>query len=228
MTTESTADGELAVEDDDRLPAVAAALQQLVDAGLGPAIGLRPDWRRRSAIDRVARLGPEELEKRFEVIHHEQRPALVRYATRILGNEHDAEEVVSEAFLRVWKGDPDLEVPDNLVGYLRAVVRNEAYDRGRQTTRDRQAREAHDPVDLEARLASLDRPLADRVCDEVTLAVALHVLSERQRQCFILRVLGGLRLKEIAKQLGISEGNVKRICSDVRSRLAAALAADAA
>ena len=218
----TTGDDVVANADDD-LPGVTAALQRLVGEGLGPAIGLSGDWRKRSAIERVARLGPEELGRRLEDIYAVHYDSFVGYATRLLGNRPDAEDVVCEAFARVLRADPDLDVPENLVGYVLRVVRNEAYDRGSQNTRDRQARQPHDPVDLEARLASPGRPLADRVCDEVTFAVALHMLSVRQRQCFALRFLDDYSVKDIAVRLGISEGNVKRICYEARSRLAMAL-----
>jgi RNA polymerase sigma factor (sigma-70 family) len=227
MISEAIADDDPAAEGDEHLPSVTAALQRLVSAGLGPAVGLRGDWRRRSAIERVARLDPEELKRRLGVIWAEHYDSFVAYAGRILGNRHDAEEVVGEAFARVLKANPDLEAPEKLPNYLRVVVRNEARDRGRQISRDREARQPHDPVDLEARLASPDRPPADKVCDEVTLAVALHVLSERQRQCFTLRFLDGLKVKDIAARLEIGEGNVKRIFHEVRARLAAAFEAAA-
>jgi RNA polymerase sigma factor (sigma-70 family) len=225
MSSESTADNQ-AVPTDDDLPGVAAALQGLVAEGLGPVIGLSGDWRRRSAIERVARLGPEELARRIDVLYRTNRDSLVRYASRILGRQ-DAEDVVQEAFARVLRADPDLKVPEALVGYVARAVHNEALDHGTANTRDRTAGQSYDPVDLDARLAAVDRPLEDRVCDEVTLAVAVHVLSDRQRQCFALRYVDGLSVEETAARLGIHEGNVKRICHEARSRLTAAFRAAA-
>lgn len=227
MSTEPTIDQRAAAAVERDLAGVAAAVRRLVGEGLGPAIGLSADRRKRSAIERVARLGPEQLRRRLTDVHAEHYGSLVGYATRLLGDRNDAEDVVGEAFARVLRADPDLDVPEKLVGYLRRVVRNEAYDRGRRNSRDRQARQPQDAVEIEARLASAGRPLADRVCDEVTLAVALHVLSERQRQCFALRFVDGFSVKDTAIRLGISEGNVKRICHEIRSRLAVALDAAA-
>jgi RNA polymerase sigma-70 factor (ECF subfamily) len=216
---------------------VADVLRRLVAEGLGPALGLAGDWRRRSAIDRVARLGPDELTRRLDDVYRGQRAALVAHAQRILGNREDAEDVVNEAFARVLRADPDLTAPEALAGYLRAVVRNEALDRGTANTRDRVARlagaapppdgtgTAAAPVDLDALLTAAERPVEDRVCDDLTLAVALQMLSARQRQCFALRFVDGLSVSEVAARLSISDGNVKRICHDVRARIAAALVA---
>lgn len=215
-------------------PVLAATLRRLVDAGLGPVLGLRPDWRRRSAIARVARLGPDELGRRLEALYRDEQATLVRHARAMLGNREDAEDVVNEAFIRVLRANPDLHAPDALVHYVKRAVRNEALDRGSRNTRDRTARaradmgptgDADEPADLDAWLATPDRPVEDKVCDDLTLALALNVLSERQRQCFALRFIDGLSIEATATRLAISDGNVKRICHEVRSRLAAALAA---
>lgn len=221
MTTDSTADNDVVVDGDDDLRGITSALRGLVAAGLGAAIGLSGDWASRSAVERVARLGPEELRRRLGVLYDTHHAFLLGYAESILRNRHDAEEVVSEAFARVLRADPDLDVPDALVGYMKAAVRNMAFDRGTASTRDRAVREPQDPVDLDARLASRDRPLADRVCDDLTLVAALHTLSERQRQCLALRYIKDLPVEAVAARLGISEGNVKRICHEARARLAA-------
>lgn len=226
MTTGASGDDDAheAVLDDGDLATLAVALRRLVAGGLGPAVGFSDDWRARSAIDRVARLGRAELARRLDDVYTAYRTAFVAYASRILGSRDDAEDVVNEAFVRVLRADPDLDVPDVLAGYARTVVRNVARDRRDQTTRDHTARAPLDAGDLDARFASPSRSLDDRVCDEVTLGVAFRLLSNRQRQCFALRFVEGLSVRETAARMGISEGNVKRLSHEVRARLSAALA----
>lgn len=215
MIGESTGDDQAAADDGDDLAAVVAALARLVADGLGPAIGLGGDRRRRTGVERVARLGRDELGHRLDALWH----PLVRYATlRLGGNEQDAKDVVAEAFLRVLRADPDLSAPEALGGYVRATVRNEIYRLGR---RDRGRSSSHDPTDLDD-LPSRARPFDDRVCDELTLAVAFATLSPRQQQCLALLV-EGRSVQETASALGISEGNVKRIRHDAHARLRAAL-----
>lgn len=227
VTAESVGDDRYAAagaaDDDEDMKAIAAVLRQLVAEGLGPAIGFSGDWRKRSAVERVARLGPEELGRRLAAIHDTHRAALVGLATKILGNRDDAEDAVSEAFIRVLSANPDLQAVDALPGYLRTAVQRQAYDRGRAVSRDRAARDTHDPVDLDARLTSDAKPLEDRVCDQITLAVAFHLLPPRQRQCFVVRYVEERSVAETADRLDTSEGNVKGICSEVRSRIATAL-----
>jgi RNA polymerase sigma factor (sigma-70 family) len=222
MTAGSTVDVQDEIDDD--LPGVAATLQRLVAEGLGPALGLGADLRTRSAIERVARLGREELSRRLKDVFDTRYRELVGYAAGILGDRQDAQDVVQEAFARVLRTDPDLQAPEALDGYLFTAVVNQARRKGSHRSRDRAAHEAHDAVDLDTRLVSTHRSIEDKVCDDITLGLALQVLSDRQRTCIVLRFLGGLSVKDTAKQLGISEGNVKRICHEARERLTAAFA----
>jgi RNA polymerase sigma-70 factor (ECF subfamily) len=222
MTTQSWVDDRDEADDGGPLPGITAALQRLVGNGLGPALGLGPDRRMRSAVARVARLGPDELARRLDLVYSEQSGSFVGYATRILGSREDAEDVVNEAFARVLRADPDLQAPEALVPYVRTVVRNEARDRGSQNTRDRHERQI-DIAELDDRLTAGDRPLDDRVCDEISLALAVRTLPDRQRQCFALRFVDGLSVRDTAARMNISDGNVKRLSYEVRSRLAALL-----
>lgn len=216
-----------AVDDEDDVaelpPGITAAVERLVGEGLGPTMGLTPGRRRQAGVARVARLGPDELGRRLDVLYSTRHGAFVAYATRILGNRDEAEDVVNEAFVRVLRADPDLLVPEALAGYVNAVVRNAARDRGSRNARDRRERERPDVSELADRLVAEGRSLDERVCDEVTLALALAILSERQRQCFDLRFRRDLSVSETARRLQISEGNVKRICHEIKSRLAAVI-----
>jgi RNA polymerase sigma-70 factor (ECF subfamily) len=208
---------------DARLSSLTATLQRLVAEGFGPVLGLDPDRRRRSAVSRVARLGPDELSRQLDLLYGTQCPFLVAYAARILGRRDGAEDVVNEAFARVLRADPDLQAPEGLPGYVSRVVRNQALDWGSRTTRDRERRQPLDVTDLEARLDPVGRSAEDQVCDQISLALAIRTLSVRQRQCFVLRFVEGLDVQGTADRLRISEGNVKRLCYEARERLAAVL-----
>lgn len=70
----------------------------LIDAGLGPAIGLHSDLLWRGAIHRVVILGPDELRRQVAHLHETPHRAFVGFAASKLGNRHDAKDVVNEAF----------------------------------------------------------------------------------------------------------------------------------
>lgn len=57
------------------------------------------------------------------------------------------------------------------------------------------------------------------------VANALARLSPRQRACVVLRFYEDLPVRDIADQLGCSEGSVKRHLSDAMKRMAATLGA---
>lgn len=52
-------------------------------------------------------------------------------AVRVLNNDHDAEECVNDAYLKVWNSIPPA-IPEKLDNYLAEIVRNTATDRRRR------------------------------------------------------------------------------------------------
>ena len=61
--------------------------------------------------------------------------------------------------------------------------------------------------------------------DRADVAVAMARLTPRERACVVLRYFDDLTVRDIAVQLALSEGAVKRYLSDARRRLAPMLGA---
>ncbi len=144
----------------------------------------------------------------------------------ILGPGADVQEVLQEAFLRVWKArDGRLEVRDP-VAWIFVVTMNLAKDLRRR----RQRREAHvpvvevDPVELKT---SRQEPLGELERGEWLQAArsAIVQLADPEKEVFVLRTSGGRTFAAIAESLGIPVGTAKtRMRSalrHLRERLAA-------
>ena len=80
----------------------------------------------------------------FGVLH---RP-LLHYAARLLRDEDDAYDVVQDAFIRLWDHREQLDPGRSLKAYLYTIVRNLAFNRMKQQSRQEQRFEALDPAVL--------------------------------------------------------------------------------
>lgn len=150
-------------------------------------------------------------------------PAVLGYATRLLGDRAEAEDVAQEAMIRLWRIAPDWRQGEaKVTSWLYRVVTNLCTDR--QRARRRRASEALDdvpePADdgpgAEARMLTAARLSA--------LDAALATLPDRQRQAVVLRHIEGLSNPEIAEVLGIGVEAVESLTARGKRALTAALA----
>jgi RNA polymerase sigma-70 factor (sigma-E family) len=153
-------------------------------------------------------------------LFEERYPALVQTARLLVDDTEAAEEVVQEAFVRLYSAWP-LRDPARAHAYLRSTVWNLARDRlrRRRTSRRHQAagagateQPAPGPADT---VVAVERRRA--------VSVALDRLPRRQRECVLLRYWSDLSDQEIAETLGIGAGSVKRHLHRARATLAALL-----
>jgi RNA polymerase sigma-70 factor (ECF subfamily) len=122
-------------------------------------------------------------------------------ALRVLRDRSDAEDVVQEAFVQVWRQadryDPARGSPQ---AWLCAIVRTRALDRLRRRVSRREQEEAPEPV---AAGSTPDRE------GELAVRKALLTLSAEQRRALELAYYEGLTQSEIARRLGEPLGTVK-------------------
>ena len=125
-------------------------------------------------------------------LHRQHYRSLVRLAA-LLGDRGAAEEVVQDAFVRVYLAGDRVREP---LAYLRRAVVNGA----RSSLRRRRVRE-------QAPLTVVRDVLPGE--DHSDVVAALRRLPVRQRECLVLRYYLDLSEAEIAAALGISAGSVK-------------------
>ena len=146
-------------------------------------------------------------EREFLATVTTMRPALSAAARRIVGNEHDAADVVQDSCLRAWRALPGFRGESKLSTWLHAIVVNVALTtlhRRRQHPVDQLSEleqamltEAHDLAD--PALATQHRAVRDEVLH------AVKRLPRPLREVVVARELRGLTHHEIAAELGISE-----------------------
>jgi RNA polymerase sigma-70 factor (sigma-E family) len=149
-----------------------------------------------------------------------KRRSLLRFAYVLCGDGQVAEELVAEAWARMypkWRRDRIVDP----AAYARSVVANLWRGRLRHLRVQRSA-ETH--VDAAARLSSShDTAVADRDA----MRVALDGLGPRQRAVIVLRFLEDRSEADTAAILGITVGTVKSQASKALATLRSTLAAEA-
>lgn len=129
---------------------------------------------------------------------------LIRYADGILGGAADPQDVVQDAFVRLWSHRDRWDEVGSVRALLYTVTRNLALDEGRRLSRRGQVTYEDDMPYIGP------SPSDEVVLDEVRRAAAEAVssLPAKRQEVFRLAREEGLSHKEIAAIMGISVNTV--------------------
>ncbi len=147
---------------------------------------------------------------RFEDVVTAELPGLLRYATALSGDPHQAHDIVQEVLARAYVRWSTIERADRPSAYLMTMVTNEFLSwRRRWHTRSVL------PLGAEAleRSTPAGRDHSDAVVDRDDLDQRLSRLPRRQQAALVLRFYQGLDYSESAEILGCAEGTVRSACS---------------
>ncbi len=136
-------------------------------------------------------------------------------AYRSLEDRGQAEDVVQDAFLSLWRRAGTFDAGrGNLKSWLMTIVRNAAIDRRRGRGRHEATEQNIDDHAWNLEGDDLWQDVERNLTAE-TVRVALDALPEEQRDVIQLAYFGGLSQSEIAGQTGLPLGTIKS-----RARLA--------
>jgi RNA polymerase sigma-70 factor (ECF subfamily) len=135
--------------------------------------------------------------EQFETLYRQHAPAILRFAWGLCGDRSQAEDIVSETFVRVLTKKPRIETRTALA-YLLTIARNVHLSGWR-----RRKREVSFPDDLPAPDRDPLHRLENQARLEATLR-ALEGLAEGERAALLLRADQNLPYEEIAAALGIT------------------------
>ncbi len=152
---------------------------------------------------------PQAFKDAFEQHHR----AVYTAAFRILGDATQAQDVVQDVFLRLWRRPASFDASRGDLGtYLRLMGRSRALDlwresqvRGRATERIKLASGPDESRDDEHPAV-----LTEREQDFAEVRAALGRLPEAQREALVLAYWGGLTADQIARRAHVPLGTAKR------------------
>ncbi|MFD2840917.1 RNA polymerase sigma factor SigE [Populibacterium corticicola] len=156
------------------------------------------------------------------VLEHSAR--VYRLAYRLTGNQHDAEDLTQEVFVRVFRSLHNYQ-PGSFEGWLHRITTNVFLDQVRRKKRirmDHMGEEAQTYADRNE-FASPERSFEHHNLD-YDIQEALQKLAPEYRVAVVLCDIEGLSYEEIATTLGIKLGTVRSRIHRARAQLRKSLA----
>ncbi len=152
---------------------------------------------------------PDSFRPLFEYFY----PSLCEYAFQILKDKMDAEDVVLDLFIFIWKNSNRINIGKSIRSYLFTSVKHRSlnYLRGvRPETLD-------DTFDVPV----LDQALADIDIKDIStiISAALETVSDRARSVWKMKKDEGKTNAQIANQLNVSEKTVEADVTRIRKIL---------
>ena len=142
------------------------------------------------------------------------RQNLYLYALKITGNEEEAEDVVQETFLKLWKHRKQLSIMKNPEGFAMQTCKNTCID----YLRSKKIRVDADDFHLEAENYTPYTYSEQKNAADLIRRIIEH-LPGLQKEIIILRDIEDYELEEIAKITGTEVSAVRMNLSRARKKV---------
>jgi len=169
-----------------------------------------------------ADVAPEWTPPSWDDLVRQHSPRVYRLAYRLTGNQHDAEDLTQEVFVRVFRSLASY-TPGTFEGWLHRITTNLFLDMARRRQRIR----FEGLGDQAVGLLRDDEPTPAQAFDarhlDTDVQQALEALAPEYRAAVVLCDIEGLSYEEIAGTLGVKLGTVRSRIHRGRAQLRAAL-----
>lgn len=170
----------------------------------------------------------KSFEEDYRMLFRRYYAGLSFYASRLVG-EDDAEDIVQDVFMEIWKRKEDIELGEQ----AQALLYRSVYTRAINLINHRAVVEKHNAEEVELMKKKLEfyqpdesevvRRIEDREL-RVEIYRAINALPDKCREVFKLSYLYDMKNKEIADALNISlrtvEAHMYKALKILRGRLA--------
>ena len=146
----------------------------------------------------------------FSELFKRYHSKLVSFATCFLPNYEEAEDMVSDVFIRLLQNRAQLKDIENFEGYLYHSVKNQCLN---QLKKNKRQNKIFTPLDLQdCKTGEYTQPLEQLLTSELRdkIAVCVDKLPQKRRLVYKMIKDDGLKIKEVSKLLDIAEKTVKK------------------
>ncbi len=154
----------------------------------------------------LAQNGDSETFHELVALHDKQ---IMTLAYQLTQNTHDAEDLYQEVFLKAYRNIKSYKFKSSFYTWLYRITVNTAINMSRKSSN----LPIDDMADIERDRSLIwfkqkENPHSKEIMNEVSTAVDL--LPVKQKTVFILKHFQGLKIKDISKIIGSTEGTVKQ------------------
>ncbi|HOY48875.1 MAG TPA: RNA polymerase sigma factor [Flavobacteriales bacterium] len=143
-------------------------------------------------------------ERRFqELLYKRFSPKMYSVCLGYAGRGNEAADMLQDAFIKVFRNIGEFRFDCPLEAWIRRIVVNTAIDQYRKASRQAM------PLSLDDTLELDDETVFSHPSDHKYFLDLVSALPDGYRLIFNLYVIEGLNHREIAEQVGISEGTSK-------------------
>ena len=157
-------------------------------------------------------MNADEFREAFLPLH----ARLYRAAYALLENAQDAEDIVQEAYLKLWNKRNELDIRSNAAAYCVATVRNLCFSL-MQTRRYL----SEEPLPEHIDLGETESPeqLLEKRDEQAQLKALIADLPQQQRRVLWLRDVNECSFEEIEQATGLNAINIRVTLSRARKRI---------
>lgn len=154
----------------------------------------------------------EGSQEAFEEIVKQYQKRVFIHAYGVLMDREDAMEITQETFIKLYKSLSSLKNEAKFEPWLYAITNNLCIDKIRTNKKLKNQRTSIDDIP-EGAAAVVKSPDVEDQNEDIKQKIkdSIHTLPVRQRTVVVMRYFQELKFQEIADNLGISLGAVKKL-----------------
>ena len=136
----------------------------------------------------------------FRELYQQTSGVVYGFAMSILRNKHDAEDVMHDAFIKIYQSAVTYRPAGKPMAWILTIVRNLCLNKIRA---GKVCEELSEYDDLAGSLSD-----SEAVIDRMVLEAAMSILDAEERQIVVLHAMAGFKHREIAEILDLPTGTI--------------------